>query len=93
MNHTLDIDPTAKPRVTVEVVTTGQLLLPAPPATRSGRAASIMHDRWNALRNDMRLIVEDHMFAAPVIALAAGFLTGRLLTLALRKPRQDTRGW
>ena len=71
----------------------GQLLLPAPPTTRSGRAAIALRDRWNTLRNDMRLIVEDHMIAAPLIGLAAGFLAGRLLNAAMSRPRDYTRGW
>lgn len=70
----------------------GQLLLPAPPTTRSGRAATELRDRWNALRNDVRLIVEDHMIAAPIIGLVAGFLAGRLLNAALTRPRDYTRG-
>jgi hypothetical protein len=71
----------------------GQMLLPAPPTTRSGRAAAALRDRWNTLRNDVRLIVEDHMIAAPVIGLAAGFLAGRLLNAALGRPRDYRRGW
>jgi hypothetical protein len=71
----------------------GQLLLPAPPTTQSGRAAAALRDRWNTLRNDVRLVVEDHVISAPVIGLAAGFLAGRLLNAALGRPRDYTRGW
>ncbi len=71
----------------------GQLLLPAPPTTRSGRAAAALRDRWNTLRNDVRLIVEDHMIAAPVIGLTAGFFAGRLLNPALGRPRDYTGSW
>ena len=71
--------------IALKTPTNGQLLLPAPPATRSSRAATILHDRWNALRNDLRLVVEDHMVAAPIITLAAGFIAGRLLNAALTR--------
>lgn len=79
--------------IAVEDSSGGQLLLPAPPKTRSGRAAAVVSDQWNSLRNDVRLMVEDHMFSAPLIALAAGFLAGRLVHAALSKPREYTRGW
>jgi hypothetical protein len=71
----------------------GQLLLPPPPATRRGRAAVVFGDRWNRLRNDLRLMAEDHVIATPLIGLAAGFLAGRILHAALRRPRQQSRGW
>ena len=70
----------------------GHLLLPAPATTRSGRAATVLKDRWDALHNDVRLIVEDHMIAAPIIGLVAGFLAGRLLNAALNRSREYTRG-
>ena len=63
----------------IEYAAGRQLLLPAPPATRIGRAVTAVGDRWNALRNDVRLMVEDHMVATPIIGLAAGFLAGRIL--------------
>ena len=63
-------------------------LLPAPPAGRRGRAAIALADRWNRLRNDLRLTVEDHLVAAPLIALAGGLLAGCILRAAfLRSPK------
>lgn len=70
-----------------------RLTLPAPPTTRTGRAATVVGDRWNALQNDLRLMVEDHMIATPIIALAAGFLAGRILHAAFSRPRNYSRGW
>ena len=63
-----------------------RLLLPAPPASPRGRAAVAVADRWNELRNDVRLTVEDHMFTTPLIALAGGFLAGRILVAVLGRP-------
>jgi len=68
-------------------------MLPAPPMTRTGRAARVVGDRWNALRNDLRLTVEDHMVATPIVALAAGFLAGRILHAAFGRPRDYSGGW
>jgi hypothetical protein len=70
-----------------------QLLLPAPPMTRIGRAATVVGDRWNGLRNDLRLMAEDHMVATPIVGLAAGFLAGRILHAAFSRPRDYSRGW
>ena len=68
------------------------LMLPAPPATRSGRAARAVLDSWNRLRNDTRLLVEDHMITAPLVTLTAGFLAGCLLRVMLAPSRdQPTR--
>jgi hypothetical protein len=61
--------------------------------TRTGRAAAVVGDKWNALRNDLRLMVEDHMVATPIVALAAGFLAGRILHAAFSRTRDYSRGW
>jgi len=65
-------------------------LLAPPPKTRTSRAAAAFNDRWNALRNDLRLTVEHHMIAAPAVALAAGVLTGRILNAVFSRPRKVT---
>ena len=70
-----------------------QLTLPARPVTRTGRAATVVGDRWNALRNDLRLMVEDHMVVTPIVALAGGFLAGRILHAAFSRSRDYSRGW